>query len=185
MAWVLANPSDELTASRSMSETRRPNRRTVSTRVTRKPRPPTCINSRMTHWPNRVKSVLVDRTARPVTAAAEVAVNSASMKVMGRVVIPGSSSNTVPRPISAANAATSRIGTGTRRLRCGSKPFSISRSTLGPLFSPERGHGRDATSRSFSRWPTANSVSPASSLVSAPGQGMRRSDRWIRSTVTS
>ena len=49
----------------------------------------------MTHWPSRVKSVLVERTASPVTAAAEVAVNNASMKVMGRVVIPGSSSNTV------------------------------------------------------------------------------------------
>ena len=65
MAWVLASPSDELTASRSMSETRRPNRRTVSTRVTRKPRPPTCISSRMTHWPNRVKSVLVEQPPDP------------------------------------------------------------------------------------------------------------------------
>ena len=34
MAWVLANPSDELTANRSIRETRHPNRRTVSTRVT-------------------------------------------------------------------------------------------------------------------------------------------------------
>ena len=48
-----------------------------------------------------------------------------------------------------------------------------------------RRHGRDATSRSFSRSRTAKSVSPASNRVSAPGQGMRRSDRWIRTAVTS
>ena len=78
-------------------------------------------------------------------------------------------------------------GPGPARGACGAgrSPSRSADRHWGRCSLPKGRHGRDATSRSFSRWPTANSVSPASSLVSALGQGIRRSDRWIRSTVTS
>ena len=47
-----------------------------------KPRPPICISERMTSLPNRVNTSPVFTTVRPVTQTAEVAVNSASIKVM-------------------------------------------------------------------------------------------------------
>ena len=186
MAWVLANPSDELTASRSMRETRRPNRRTVSTRVTRKPSPPTCISSRMTHWPNRVKSVLVERTARPVTVEAEVAVKKRVHESDG--------TRGHPRQDQQRSAEGNQPGQrGHQSDRDRHAALSVRVETFldqsidsgTAAFFRSGHHGRDATSRSFSRWPTANSVSSASSLVSTPGQGMRRFGRWIRSTVTS
>ena len=109
----LARPSELLTARRSSSEMRRPNRRRVSTTMTTNPRPPNCINNKMTHWPKRVNAVLVVTTDRPVTAAADVDVKRASIKPMCCVVMPGSSSSPVPTPISVASATRRRSGIGT------------------------------------------------------------------------
>ena len=104
MARGLARPRELLTARRSTSEIWRPSRRRVSTVVTRNPSPPNCISSRITHWPSRVKAVLVVTTVSPVTAAAEVEVNKASRRLIGCVVIQGRRSSSVPMPISVASA---------------------------------------------------------------------------------
>ena len=169
MALGLASPSELLIASRSTSEIRRPSRRRVSTVTTRNPRPPNSISSRITHWPSRVKAVLVVRTVSPVTAEAEVAVNSASMKLMRCVVIQGRSSSPVPMPISAASAATRRSGTGRNRFRCSERASCAMPAAFGRL------PGVEVMARMRPRG-AARAGRPRRSCRPAPA-GSRRRDR--------
>ena len=87
----------------------------------------------MTHWPSRVKVVLVVTTVSPVTAAAEVDVNNASSRLIGCVVIQGRRSSSVPMPTSSASATIRRSGMGRKRLRCGSSASCVTPVRIGWL----------------------------------------------------
>jgi hypothetical protein len=151
IARGLASPSELLTARRSTSEIWRPSRRRVSTVVTRKPRPPNCISSRMTHWPGRVNAVLVVTTDSPVTAAAEVAVNKASSQEIGCVVIHGRRNSSVPAPTNSASATIRRSGIGRMRLRCGSSTSCVTSVRRGWLCTDEVMEGQPVRAAAYAR----------------------------------
>jgi hypothetical protein len=64
-----------------------------------------------------VKSVLIGKRLRPVTAAAEVDVKKDSMKVRFRVAVPGINNRAVPMAINAINPMTNCKATGNWRER--------------------------------------------------------------------
>ena len=68
------------------------------------PMPPSWIRTRMITWPSVVISFPMSKVAKPVTQTAEVAMNTASTKVISPfTVTPGIESEAVPAAISARN----------------------------------------------------------------------------------
>ena len=67
------------------------------------PRPPNWIKTKITIWPNNVKSCPVSSTVNPVTQIAEVDVNNASITLTPPdVLLNGNSSSIAPTIIAAA-----------------------------------------------------------------------------------
>ena len=83
--------------------------------VTIKPTPPIWTSSSRISCPQRVKSVLTGNRLKPVTAAAEVEVNKASIKDKFRVAAPGIMNKAVPIAINTISPETNWKATGTWR----------------------------------------------------------------------